>query len=682
MAKKRIQLQFAFHHHQPVGNFTESMEACCRGGYLPLLQAMDRADPLKFHLSYSAPVLEYLEAHLPAYVELLSTLVKRGQVEILAAAHHEPILADLEEDDRLAHLQASLHWWKSRLGIVPQGVWLAEGVWENDLARTLHCTGLRHTLMAKERFIQAGVPAARVQGYFITDYQGKICRLFPVEEQLQRLMPFGQVDEVVNYLRRLAGRGDVVLTFADNAERWGVWPGTSERVLASGYIDALFQRLKENAEWIQIGHFSEVLDRTPSSGRCYLPPGISKELGIWSLPDEARMAFQQARQNLEVRFDADQFLPYFRVGSWAGFRARYAEANWMHKKGVWLKQRALAHPQARVRDAALQLLREAQCNTAYWYGTAGGIYAAHLREAVWSRLLAAQALLSEKLPLAAEQTDLDADGEDEIVVSGSHVSGVVAPKAGGALVEWGDLESRTQVFNVMTRHRESSVGQADRTIRETDATAQATDPCDRHAFQELFLKKQTTAEDLASGRAIDLGDFYGQPYRLVARAKPEPGQIEVTVERVGAVRMSAPVPVRVRKTYRWSQDQPRQLEVDFTVANEGTLPVHALLATEVNVGLPGGEDSITLESGGRTYGPQDFWYEGTAHGWAVRSTSRSLGLTLSWDGEGVVWSYPVITVQGDGGSTRQGQALVSGRRIDLEPAGSQTWQLRVSIVTL
>lgn len=667
MAKNSVRLHLAFHHHQPHGNLPDVLDECCRRGYLPLLEAMERAEGLKFNLSYSAPLLEHFEARLPGYLDRLRALVEAGRVEILAAAHHEPILADLEEEERLEHIAESVEWWRSRLGIRPRGLWLAEWVWDNDLPRTLRRAGLEYTLAAKERFLQAGVAAARIQGSFTTDWQGETCRVFPADEQFQKVMPFGTPEDAQNLIRRLANRADQAFTFADNAERWGVWPGTGERVIESGYLDRLFAALLALRPQLEVATLSSSLER-PATGPCYLPPGVSQELGFWSLPDESRTAFQQARENLRVRFDADQFLPYFRVGSWAGFRARYREANLMHKKALWLRRSAPAgHPQAaRIR----RLVREAQCNTAYWYGTAGGIYAPHLREAVWARLLEAQRLLLGAARPPVQRADLDADGADEVLYQHPAQCALLAPARGGALLEWSDLERGINVLNTMTRHRESVAGRADRSIGTVENTAPPpVDAYDRHAFQDLVFRKPPTTEELASGSAGEIGGLPQRLYALVA-CEETPDGLRAVLEAETVLPLAAPMVLRLRKVFTWSDAAPRAVHVEWTWTNAGTLPLRAVAATAANLALPGADGELHLECAGHRHGPLVSWFEGGASGWALASASCGLRIEASWEGPAHVWAHPLLTPRGEGGSIRQGHCLVMGWPLDLAPGAS------------
>lgn len=674
MALRNVRLHLAFHHHQPFGNLPGVLEDCCRRGYLPFLRALEEAAPLKFNLSYSGPLLQYLAERFPEYIETLQRMVKAGRAEILSTGFYEPILGDLEEDDRQGQLARTRAWWEER-GIRPRGLWLSEGVWESDLPRTMVGAGLDYTVISRDRLLQGGVPAGRLNGHLITEYQGDCCRLFPNEEALLRLAPFGGIDELFAVLRRAANRGDTVLTCADQAERWAVWPDSRERVLDSGYLRQLLQRFQEQSEWVRLGLFSETLAATTPNGRCYLPPGVSKELGVWSLPDETRTAFQQARQNLEARFDADQFLPYFRVGSWAGFRSRYVESNLMQKKGLWLKRRTPAgHP---FRKEIQLCLHEAQCNTAYWYGTSGGIYAPHLRESVWRSLLLAQKLCHQGLPPRVAEADVDADGGSEILLESGETGLMWSPARGGALVEWSHLPSGINLCNTMTRYRESSPSVGEKTgIPGEGKPADAVDPWTRHAFQDLFFKKHTTVEELVSGRHQEQGDFAGGVFGA-SHAVAKDGTITVVLERTGTVLMTAAVPLRLKKTFHWHPDRPEELRATYEMENKGKLPLQSVMGIQINLALPGAGGPMRFGVDGRSHAAEALWYEGTAESWSAQAAADIPVFHFRADQPLMLWSYPVFSAAGEGvPAIRQGNAVVSGLLLNLAPGESATLELQ------
>ncbi|NJK90486.1 MAG: DUF1926 domain-containing protein [Blastochloris sp.] len=300
-------------------------------------------------------------------------------------------------------------------------------------------------------------------------------------------------------------------------------------------------------------------------------------------------------------------------GSWGGFRRRYTESNLMEKKGLWLQR--WMHEENLEDSEVRQLLWQAQCNTAYWHGSSGGIYLPHLREAIWARLLQAQEALSEMLDGFKEEIeDLDADGREEVVVHNQEFSYGIAPAQGGVCYEWSLLPPKVNLGNTLTRRLESGWDQEEEKGAER---RQVLDGQERHIFMDRFLERHVSTEELAEGRYRELGDFAGQPYKLVQTVK-RAESYEVTLERLGAVWVgNAAQPVHLTKRYRWSTDL-RCLQVSWVLKNVSPIPFATVLATELNLGLPVGPGE------GRTYrlsgleerrrGLAELWYEGQAGG--------------------------------------------------------------------
>jgi 4-alpha-glucanotransferase len=683
---KKVHLQIAWHQHQPVGNLPHVLEECYARCYQPMLAAIARYPKLKFNLSYSGPLLGFFKEKHPEFLELLGRLIQAGQVEILSGGFYEPILAELSEEDRLGQVDTMNQWLRDELQVRPTGAWLAESVWDQSLASTFRSAGLEYTLIEGERFIQAGVSENQLQGYHVTEHLGKVLNLFPADLNLYRLMPYHPVDEVIAYLRRVANRGgSPTLTFADSAERWGAWPGSFEKVQQSGYLEELFQKLSEVSEWAPTVLFSQTLERESARGRCYLPSGPSIEMGAWSLPEESRRQFMSGRQNLQQRHDSGRFVPFYRAGSWGGFRRRYSESNLMEKKGLWLRR--WMHGEKREDSEVLQLLWQAQCNTAYWHGSSGGIYLPHLRDAIWARLLQAQQELAATLDGYREEiVDLDADGRDEVVVFNRELSYAITPARGGACFEWSLLAPKINLGNTLTRRLESSLEVMD----EKNGTAAAAttlplDAQDRHLFMERIFERHVTAEELSENRYRELADFAGNNYRLVQTVNRE-DSFEVTLERKGSISVAGTVqPLQMTKSYLWSTDL-RKLRLRLTVENSSPIPCAAHLATELNLALPSGD----LERNAyifteKRHGFDEIWYEGQASEMLLDSGVGGFKLQLSSPSPAAFWSYPVYARQSSGGASgliREGSCLLVGWFFDLGAGAKQSFDLELKIVSM
>ncbi len=683
---KKVYLQIAWHHHQPVGNLPYVLEECYTRCYWPMLQAMSRYPRLRFNLSYSGPLLMFFKEKHPEFLDLLGRLVKENQVELLSGGFYEPILAELSEEDRLGQMDTMNQWLRDELDVRPTGAWLAESVWDQSLASSFHSAGLEYSLMEGERFLQAGVPENQLQGYQVTEHLGNVLNLFPTDINLYRLMPYHPVDEVMAYLRRVSNRGaEPTLTFADSAERWGVWPGAFEKVQQAGYLDELFQKLSDAGEWVQTALFANTLNRESARGRCYIPPGPSTEMGAWSLPEESRRQFINGRQNLQQRHDAGRFVPFFRAGCWGGFRRRYSESNLMEKKGLWLRR--WMHEEKREDSEVLELLWQAQCNTAYWHGSSGGIYLPHLREAIWARLLQAQEELSATLDGYKEDTvDIDADGRNEVVVYNRELSYAIAPAKGGSCFEWSLLPAKLNLGNTLTRRLESTLDPVEEKTPVISAPmAPLLDAQDRHLFMERILERHVTSEELSDNRYRELGDFAGNTYRLVQTVNRE-DSLEVTLERKGSILVGGTAqPLLLTKSYRWSTDL-RRLQLRLSVKNISQIPYSAVLATELNLALPSGDlkgNAYVFE--GRRHGFDEVWYEGKSGEFQLESESGGFTFKLGSPTMASFWSYPVYasqTVGSNSGMIRQGSCLLAGWSFDLGVGVEQAYELEIQVLNM
>ncbi|MDR1190460.1 MAG: DUF1926 domain-containing protein [Verrucomicrobiales bacterium] len=665
-----VNVALALHHHQPVGNLPHILEECYQRCYAPILTAIERQPALKFNLSYSGPLLLFFAERHPEFLEKLRWLVAARQVELLATGFYEPILAELEEDDRREQLRLTAEWLDANLGVTPRGGWLAEGVWKNSLAGTFRRAGLGYTIVRHERLLQAGVEEARLHGYHVTEYFGQVLRLFPRDPNLHRLMPYGEPDEALAYLRRMAHRGlGLTLTCDDHAERWGVWPGSFERIQQSGAMERLFAALAGAGDWLRTRLFSEVLDEEPPRGRCYIPAGPSAELGMWSLPDESRRRFAWALDNLRQRHDASRFLPFFRAGSWGGFRGRYFESNLMEKKGLWLKRRlAAAALSAADLARARDLLWQAQCNTAYWHGTSGGIYLPHLRQAVWQRLLAAQQIIcGGAADWAVERVDFTADGQEQVLAFNRRVAFGVSPADGGSCFEWSLPGAGWNFANTLTRRPETDP------LTEPVADGAPTDDYERHLFQDRFISRHTTTDELRRGEFREGGDFVDGAYRLIGATRGEAG-VAIELERLGAYSASGVAqPLRVTKTYVWDR-AGGTLRVRYRIKNESPLPLNSCFAVELNLG------TVPASSGEKARRLEQAWYED----WVTTLTlDLPAGrLTIGGDLPLTVWSYPIESCgEADPRAPliRQGNCLLCGWLLELAPGGAAAHELTLTV---
>jgi alpha-amylase/alpha-mannosidase (GH57 family) len=170
---KPLRFVFGIHVHQPVGNVGHVFEEHTRDVYLPLLKRLSEHEffPIVMHLS--GPLLEWLDAHHSAYLDLVGELAAAGKIEMLLSGYYEPILAALPREDRVEQILWMQDAIKSRFGVKAQGLWLTERVWEPDLAADLANAGVRYVLVDDRHFLVCGFERNQIQVPWRTESDGR-----------------------------------------------------------------------------------------------------------------------------------------------------------------------------------------------------------------------------------------------------------------------------------------------------------------------------------------------------------------------------------------------------------------------------------------------------------------------------------------------------------------------------
>ena len=110
-----IRFLFVLHDHQPTGNFDHVFEQAYQDSYKPLLDVFEPYASLKMALHTSGPLMEWLDAKHPEYLERLANLVAADRIEIIGGAYYEPILSMIPPRDRIGQIVSYSRWLESRL---------------------------------------------------------------------------------------------------------------------------------------------------------------------------------------------------------------------------------------------------------------------------------------------------------------------------------------------------------------------------------------------------------------------------------------------------------------------------------------------------------------------------------------------------------------------------------------
>ncbi len=458
----RTELAFVLHFHQPVGNFGEVFEKVTEVCYAPLLELLFEYPELKFHFHFNAILLEWFDKHRPNLLRILERMVRRGSVELLTGGLNEPILGILPEEDAIGQVRALSLELEQRFAQIPQGAWLTERVWEPRLPNPLARAGVRYVVLDDIIFRWAGIEPNAMSGHYVTDDAGYPLNLFPGSKALRYTIPFRPPEETLELLHGLPRdqTDPPLMIYADDAEKFGEWPGTHEWVYTKGWLKNFLEKLRDDPA-VSLVHLKDRLAQHLPLGRVYPPAASYPELTVWAMPTRARTRMEGLLHQLEED-DPAGLLPLLRGGHWRGFLGKYPEANRLHKRMLRVSRKHRAARDKGLSDAcmgeALRDLYRGQCNDAYWHGVFGGLYLPHLRRALESSLIRAERTLDRLKEgnsgwSSRRLVDFDADGIEEAELANPHTHLVLDPK-GGRLLSWDLRAAGDNWVTVMQRHEE------------------------------------------------------------------------------------------------------------------------------------------------------------------------------------------------------------------------------------
>lgn len=457
----RVRFVCLLHSHQPVGNFDHVIEEAYKLSYLPYVEAFEKHPEIPLTHHVSGCLLEWLEAHHPEYLDRLARHVQGSggskPWEMIGGGFYEPIMPLLPSRDRIGQIKRMQNFIEQRFGTKPRSFWLAERVWEPGLLKDLADADVKYLTLDDSHFRAAGLDDKELTGGFIAEDQGRILTAYPASEKLRYIIPYASVEEVIQYLRTLipAG-GESVVCYADDGEKFGVWPNTFKHVFTEGWLEKFLVALEvaQKEGWLICSTLEEAYDEIDAAGRVCIPENSYREMTEWALPAKKLALYEQAMheikadRNLMDNESLKTVLPMVRGGNWRSFKIKYGEGARLYAKMMEVSAKIDALPaNSAIREQALTHLYRGQCNCPYWHGVFGGMYLPNLRTAVYSELIKADKLADETRvhsPLNREEQDFDFDGDTEFKLSNEHVAVYLHPKRGGHLYEF-DL--RQAAFN-------------------------------------------------------------------------------------------------------------------------------------------------------------------------------------------------------------------------------------------
>ncbi len=667
----KLRLILAFHNHQPVGNFDNVLEDAYQKAYLPFLRLLEKHPDIKIVLHYSGSLLLWIKAHHPEFLDSLKAIVKDGRAEFLTGGFYEPMLSAIPGKDRTGQIKKLTGFIRDEFGYHSKGMWLAERVWEPDMPEYLARAGISHLPVDDYHFKLTGLAERELRGYFITESGGSTVRIFPGSEELRYRIPFKEVNDVISYLKMVYEEsGPVMISMADDGEKFGIWPGTYKLVYGSGWLEQFFQALEENSDWLETTTYENYISNNAPLGRIYLPTASYREMGEWSLMSDGSEEYESDLEEMKKIFGSKKAQSLIRGGIWKNFFTKYPESNHIHKRIFFVSgkvhqavRRLKAGDKGRrgikKADNMLNELWQGQCNDAYWHGIFGGLYLPHLRSSLYRHLLNAERLSEDILgvtPFAITRGDIDKDGYNDIFVSTKSLS-LFFTERGGNLCELSYKDKAVNILDTLSRRHEpyhkkilnpenrQDTGTIHDNIRIKDKDISQNlifDPYRKTSLIDHFLPENTTLAQFKDGLHKELWDKPDKPYAV----KTIKGKRLFTAEFRSEGKV-LDMPAAVKKKVSISDNRP-SMKVEYDV----NVPNGAFFCTEFNISLLGSPyPSIVIDppASGERKRPAAYAINTAGECKGIRSFSIKddyLGVSILFEFDAGIdlWHFPVETV--------------------------------------
>jgi len=552
-------LLFGIHMHQPVDNFQVVIEHAVKVCYAPFFEVMSRYPAFRFSLHCSGWLMEQIRQLHPELYNQIATLAKKGSIELFSAGYYEPILSTIPPDDRLAQVSMLNDSISSAFKQNPKGLWLTERVWESSLIPDLNRAGIEYTVMDDYHFQCAGFDEELLDGYYMSEEGGKKLGLFPISKKLRYAIPFMNVEGAIRAVKSYNREKDSAAIIFDDAEKFGMWPGTHEWVYEKGWLERFVQAVLSD-DTIETMHYGSYFKTQCTRGIAYLPNVSYYEMGEWSLRADDALKLEMFKQEMGHRRYEEEGVKFLKGGIWKNFLVKYEESNRIHKRMLELSQSRAATESADFDNSLYKL----QTNDPLWHGVFGGLYLPNLRDNAYRYLIECENLrYGKKSLLVTDQNELD--GHDKVKAVTPHYIFRFDGAHGGQLVEFDLRRGCFNWQNTLTRRKEayhqrmlddrssSEVPAAEEGIDTIHNAAMKFDDTLRDAIIYDWYLKNSFIDHISDGgfdgnsfrhcNFSEYGDFANQPFDVKQTRK------KVTFLREGGLYFPEKVPARIEKSY-------------------------------------------------------------------------------------------------------------------------------------
>ncbi|WP_460052250.1 alpha-amylase/4-alpha-glucanotransferase domain-containing protein [Spirochaeta dissipatitropha] len=545
-------LIFGTYNSLPVGTSDDVLEEHYQSAYKPFIQQLYTHREIHAVVYYCGILLDWLAANHSEFINVLSEMVSRRQIEIIGGGFYEPIFTMIPRQDRVGQIELMTTMIRKQFGRRPRGCWIPECVWEQGLTSSLCSSGMEYTFLEESQFALSGLRGDSLYRPAITEDQGKTVIVFPLHSAGKTaFLPDRSLFSGLDKQERLFVRfvpGETIGLEGLNDVVNAVEAGQIQSILPSRYLRTNIRRQ-----------------------RIYFPSSSCEAMQHWAHDIQPQRERQQAEQVLQ---ENDLQNVSLSGGFFRNFLTRYPEVSRLYAKMQYthIVVNQIRGDKQR-KQAAREELWRGQHHSAYWHGRGAGVYDAAIRSELYRSLIQAEKMARERgiFKPSIISLDFDMDGSDEYLYQGVGLNAYVH-SLGGSLFELDSLDTQQNYINTMSRHPEE--------YHKEDAVAYGYDAYSRTAFLDHFVDPAVNHEDFESGNTDKCSRFHDKAYEMQELNRD---QFQISFLMDGPLYPGSDHRVEIGKQYSFTKDS---VQVSYSLHNCGDRSFSTVFMPEINLSFP------------------------------------------------------------------------------------------------
>ncbi len=282
MAMGDLQLVQVWHLHQPVTQVKKWLDTAVARAYAPLLKIYGSHPSVRYNLNITGSLVDQLDRWAPDLLRETAQASATGQMEPTTTAYYQPIIPFIPRDHAVAQILRNTQRLEGLFNRRPLAAWVPERAWEPSMSEVFREAGVEAVLL-DDHLLQRPRPSGWKYRPWEARGDGRGVAVFLIDEEMRYLIPWKPVDQVFRRLEEIADQRlqNAVVTFADDGEKMGLWPGTEE---IHPWLEEFLAGIEERG-WIKPTTLEAYLRNFGVAGEGALSPGSYSEMEGWCFGD-------------------------------------------------------------------------------------------------------------------------------------------------------------------------------------------------------------------------------------------------------------------------------------------------------------------------------------------------------------------------------------------------------------